>query len=524
MLKRYFTEGSSFELQAEFNILPGITILLGHSGAGKTTLLHSIAGLSNPEQGGIAIGEKVVFDSARRINLQPAQRKVAFVFQDLALFPHLTVEQNVGYGLRRLNSVEREQRIATILESFQIAHLRKRLPRGISGGEQQRVALARSLVTEPSVLLLDEPLSSLDTETKGRIIDDLRKWNEARRIPMLYVTHNHEEVFALGERVIVLEKGQIVADGVPLDVMPRMRRETIAQSTSFENIFDAIVTGINEEQETTTCRLLGTHIELEVPLTRVLLGKKISVGIHANEIIFASLRPELVGTHNVVQGQVKAFKAVGARIEARVDCGVEFRVHFRRELAESFLRPSSDAWMIIRSHSCHLIHNEHVSILQRLFVFVCNGNTSRSPMAQAICNARIADYLKVPLKALSDTGIQAISAGISVNPGEAMTPHAEEALAKIGISGVEHRARNLTAVLAEKAEVIFCMTKKQCETVIRTFPEASRKVRCLNENRDLDDPSGGSSELFLAMAQQIQGLVHQHVDRLLGPQEVANAG
>src|SRR6185295_746547 len=144
----------------EFNVVPGVTVIVGHSGAGKTTILRCIAGLCDPREGRIAVGSRVLFDSERRIKVEAAQRRVAFVFQDLALFPHLSVQDNVTYGLRRLDAAERKRRMREILESFQIEHLCTRLPREISGGEQQRVALARSLVTEPSVLLLDEPLSS----------------------------------------------------------------------------------------------------------------------------------------------------------------------------------------------------------------------------------------------------------------------------------------------------------------------------------------------------------------------------
>src|ERR1051325_9750617 len=211
------------------------SILIGHSGAGKTTLLRSIAGLCHPEKGRILSGERVLFDSEKKIAVEPAQRRVGFVFQDLALFPHLTVEENVSYGLRKWNAQERALRVEAILELFQIASLCKRLPREISGGEQQRVALARSLVIEPSVLLLDEPLSSLDPHTKAEIIDDLRAWNETHRIPMLYVTHNHEEVFALGERAISLEQGRIMAEGAPIEVVTTARRHSMAQLAGFEN-------------------------------------------------------------------------------------------------------------------------------------------------------------------------------------------------------------------------------------------------------------------------------------------------
>src|SRR5262249_17446091 len=218
-IQKRYREGSQacFELQVAFTAKPGVTIVVGHSGAGKTTLLRAIAGLCNPDKGRIVMAGQVLFDSEKKIKIEPARRKVAFVFQDLALFPHLTVQDNVSYGLRKMASAERENRVAEIMNSFQIAKLCNRMPWEISGGEQQRVALARSLVTEPSALLLDEPLSSLDAHTKAGIIDDLRAWNDAHRIPILYVTHNHEEVFALGKHVISLERGAILAQGAPMN-------------------------------------------------------------------------------------------------------------------------------------------------------------------------------------------------------------------------------------------------------------------------------------------------------------------
>ncbi len=129
---------------------PGVTVIVGHSGAGKTTILRCVAGLTDPEEGRIAVGDRLLFDSKQMINIESARRRVGFVFQDLALFPHLSVQDNVTYGLRRLDEAERERRLREVLEAFQIEHLCKRFPREISGGEQQRVALARSLVTEPS--------------------------------------------------------------------------------------------------------------------------------------------------------------------------------------------------------------------------------------------------------------------------------------------------------------------------------------------------------------------------------------
>ncbi|HEV3317469.1 MAG TPA: ATP-binding cassette domain-containing protein [Candidatus Angelobacter sp.] len=514
-------EAARFQLDIKFEIRPGVTILLGHSGAGKTTVLRCIAGLCDPQEGCITLGSKVLFDSQRRIRIETAQRRVGFVFQDLALFPHLTVRENVAYGLRSLDAEERSRRVNKITESFQIAHLHHRFPREISGGEQQRVALARSLVTEPCALLLDEPMSSLDVQTKSGIIDDLRTWNETRRIPMLYVTHNHEEVFALGEHVIALKQGRVIAEGAPLDIVPKARRETMVQFAGFENLLEANVIRIQEQHGTVICRLTKKQLELEAPLTRVEVGAPVHIGIRAGEILLASSRPELVGACNVISGSIKKVHTVGSKVEVVVDCGVELRVHLPvNAVNASALTISSEAWLIVQPHFCHLISRRRFRALQRLFLFVCSGNTSRSPVAQAICNAELAHRLKVSLPALRDTGVQALSAGLSATPGEPMSIEAEQALIRLGIPVFKHRSQKVSEELVARAEVIFCMTEQQRRNVIEMFPSAAEKTRRLAADLELEDPKGKGSEAYLYLAEQIQHSVHSQMETLMDVTEV----
>ncbi|PYX86875.1 MAG: ABC transporter ATP-binding protein [Acidobacteria bacterium] len=210
---------AGFCLDLNATVLAGITILFGRSGAGKSTLLDCIAGLLPPDSGRVALGsegeETVFFDSEKGVNITPAQRRIGYVFQSLALFPHLTVNANVEYGLVRLDREQRRQRRAEILQLFHCDSLGERKPDEISGGERQRVALARTLVTGPRILLLDEPLSALDVGTKLKILEDLQAWNRRRRIPILYVTHSPAEAMRLGENVIYLEDGGVLAQGKP---------------------------------------------------------------------------------------------------------------------------------------------------------------------------------------------------------------------------------------------------------------------------------------------------------------------
>lgn len=347
---------NSFLLDVAFAIPAGITILFGPSGAGKTTLLDCIAGVIGADFGQIEINGRVLFDSANNICIAPQRRRAGYVFQDLALFPHLNVETNVGYGLRGLSGSAHRLRVEEILQSFGIAHLRTSKPAEISGGERQRVALARALVTDPAVLLLDEPMAALDRATKSRIMDDLRAWNEAHPIPILYVTHNREEVFALGNFALVIEDGRIIAQGTPHEVMAAPQQETVAQLAGFENIFDAKVIAISEERGTMTCRIEGTNLELETPLVRSAIGDALRVGISAGDILLATAAPVGISARNILPGTITSLTQRDVIITARVHCGVEIATHLTLAARDSLhLQPGNQVWLIVKTHSCHLM-------------------------------------------------------------------------------------------------------------------------------------------------------------------------
>lgn len=384
-------EDGGFQLDVEFELQNGITILFGASGAGKTTLLDCIAGLTDPDEGHIAIGARVLIDSENGINLRPMERNIGYVFQDLALFPHMTVEANVAYGLRELRAEDRKQRVAGALESMGIAELRTRHPAELSGGERQRVALARALVTQPSVLLLDEPLAALDIPVRMKIAEDLRRSVQALPIPVLYVTHSRDEVFMLGERMLMLERGKIIAEGTPHQVMSAPRSETVAQLAGFENVFDAEVTSIHEERGTMTCNVMATsvgrarlpavptrfgdskgttevvpshngesvdsaQIELETPLVRAEVGSKLRVGISAGDILLATSTPVGLSARNILPGKLVSLWQRDMIVVARVDCGVEMSVHLTLAARDSLqLTPGRQVWLIVKTHSCHLL-------------------------------------------------------------------------------------------------------------------------------------------------------------------------
>jgi|HubBroStandDraft_5_1064220.scaffolds.fasta_scaffold39615_2 molybdate transport system ATP-binding protein len=355
--KRFPNLEGTFNLTVHFRALAGFTILFGASGAGKTTLLDCIAGLTDPDDGRIVVGGEDLYDSEKHRNVAAWKRRIGYVHQDLALFPHLTAEENVAYGLRTLSAAQQKIRSREILDAFRIDHLRDRRPVQISGGERQRVALARALVTEPRALLLDEPLAALDHPTKSSLVGDLRKWNQQHRVPILFVTHNQEEVFALGDEVIILDAGKIVAQGQPHEVMRAPRLETVAQLSGFENIFNASVLALQEDRGTMVCHLRNGTVELETPLVRAEVDSHLRVGIRAGDLLLATEIPRGLSARNIVPGIVRRLVQRDVIVSAIVDCGgTEFEVHLTLAARDALvLAPGKNVWIVVKTHSCHLM-------------------------------------------------------------------------------------------------------------------------------------------------------------------------
>jgi molybdate transport system ATP-binding protein len=346
----------AFTLDVAFRIGEGFTILFGASGSGKTTVLRAIAGLMRPESGRIVVGERAFFDAAAGTDLPAQQRRVGYVFQQLALFPHLSVRANIAYGLHALPAAEREDRVRKIAGSFHITDVLDRRPERISGGERQRTALARALVTDPSILLLDEPLSALDHAIQSTIMADLRRWNDERRIPVLYVTHSHREAYALGERVIVMDRGRIVAEGGSHEVLDHPVERVLANLAGFENVFDATVIDRQERAGIMRCALSGGAVELEVPLAHDQRGGTVSIAIRAGDILVATEPPHGISARNVLRGVVTALARQGPTITAAVDAGVPFVVHLTPGGSDALgLEPGRPVWLIVKTYSCRVL-------------------------------------------------------------------------------------------------------------------------------------------------------------------------
>jgi molybdate transport system permease protein len=209
--------------------------VLGPSGAGKTMLLRCIAGLERPSRGRIALDGRILLDTERHINIPARARRIGMLFQHYALFPHRTVAENIAFGLRRLPPEEQARRVRALAESAHIEGIEQRYPREISGGEQQRAALARALAIEPEALLLDEPLSALDTHLRSQMEAQLQETFAAYRRPTLLVTHNIEEAYRLGEQLLVLSRGRVAAFGAKEEIFRHPPNLEVARLTGCKN-------------------------------------------------------------------------------------------------------------------------------------------------------------------------------------------------------------------------------------------------------------------------------------------------
>ncbi|WP_153732480.1 ATP-binding cassette domain-containing protein [Sporosarcina obsidiansis] len=208
---QFLKQLAHYEMDIQFEMKAEILVLVGPSGSGKTTILNTVAGLVHPDSGTIVSKDRVFFQSDEK-PLPARDRQIGYLFQDYALFPHMTVEKNIWYGVKKKQQKESVATIQQLLHVLGIEHLLQKFPHQISGGEKQRVGLARALAAQPSVLLLDEPLSALDKETRQQCQDELLRLHEIWQIPFIIVTHDLDEAERLGDRIIYLDKGHIVRE------------------------------------------------------------------------------------------------------------------------------------------------------------------------------------------------------------------------------------------------------------------------------------------------------------------------
>jgi len=304
-----------FELQIALSVPAGETLaVIGPSGAGKTSVLALIAGLMTPDEGRIVVGDRVLFDSARRINVPPEQRLLGYVLQEYALFPHMTVLRNIEYGMeaRRMPRDEIARRSAETMRMLGISHLAGVRPTRISGGERQRVALARAIAAGGQVLLLDEPLAALDAQTRQNARGDLRRVIQSVGVAAVFVTHDYVDALAFGDRICVIDRGEVVQMGSQEDLLLRPKARFVAEFMGVNFLH-----GTAQPPQDGVSKVLVDGIEvsttLEEPGEVFLAFSPVDVTLSAE--------PPAGSAQNVFRATVTALLQLGGRIRVDLDAG-----------------------------------------------------------------------------------------------------------------------------------------------------------------------------------------------------------
>ncbi len=349
--KAHYRAGS-FTLEAAFSAGPGVTALFGRSGAGKSTVLGLIAGLARPAEGRIAVGARVLFDSAAGIDLPAHRRRVGYVFQDSRLLPHLSVRQNLLYGRFFSRSPRGGVRLslAQVVELLGVEHLLARRPASLSGGERQRVAIGRALLAEPELLLLDEPLASLDAPRKAEILYYIERLRDEVRIPIVYVSHSIEEVVRLADTVVLLSDGRVVESGPVAQMAARIELRGFLGRFEGGAVLDAVVA--EQDLESGLARLAFAGGSLYAPDVDALVGERVRVRIRARDVALATEKPRAISMLNVISGTVaEVGESAGASVDVRVEAsGASLLARVtRKSVADLALAPGRPVFALVKA-------------------------------------------------------------------------------------------------------------------------------------------------------------------------------
>ncbi len=305
-------------LDVDLTFRPGVTTLVGPSGAGKSTLLRMVAGLVHPDAGTICLGEALLDDAARGYHLAPGKRHCSLVFQEYALFPHLSVAANVAYGLdaRHVPRAERQGRVQEMLERLGIGSLAAVRPGKLSGGQRQRVALARALVLAPRALLLDEPLAALDVQTRAAVRQELRAMLADLAIPTLLVTHDYADALVFRERIVILVDGRVVQEGAHEDLLAHPRSRFVADFTGVNYL-----EGVLESHEPDRSGRISIAPDLEIYApSEALAPGPVSVSLHPWDLTLSRQPPE-GSARNVLPCRVREILPLGSRVRVALGAG-----------------------------------------------------------------------------------------------------------------------------------------------------------------------------------------------------------
>jgi molybdate transport system ATP-binding protein len=342
---------TGFTLRADFAAPEtGVTALFGRSGAGKTTIIQAVAGVVRPDAGRIVVGEETFFDAARGIDVAVEKRRVGYVFQDARLFPHLNVERNLRYGERRARVVDKPVRFDAVIELLGIGHLLTRRPHTLSGGERQRVAIGRALLAQPRLLLMDEPLASLDEARKQEILPYLERLRDEAGLPILFVSHSIDEVLRLSDMVVALKDGAQIAFGPVAEVMSRPDILPVVGRFDLGTILDCTVARHDEAYQLST--LAFADGELRVPLVDRPLGAAVRARVRSRDVSIALSRPHDVSVSNLLAGTVAAIRRIeGPYADVEITVGaMALHAQVTHESVERLrLRPGMGVWAMVKT-------------------------------------------------------------------------------------------------------------------------------------------------------------------------------
>ena len=311
---------AGFELDAAFEAPPGVTALFGRSGSGKTTLVKVIGGLLRPAAGRVALGDDVLLDTAQGIVVPRHRRRIGAVFQEGRLFPHLTVRQNLMFGRWFAPRGAPGPEVGAVVELLGLGALLGRRPAGLSGGESQRVAIGRALLSKPRLLVMDEPLSALDDSRKAEILPFIERLRDEAGIPIVYVSHAVSEVARLADTLVVLEDGRVTASGPAAEVLTRLDIGPLAGAREAGAVLDARVLAHDEEYDLTLCHTRAGPLRL--PRIARPVGAVLRLQVPARDVILSLSRPTGTSALNVLPGVVAAMsEGEGPTAEVRLDCG-----------------------------------------------------------------------------------------------------------------------------------------------------------------------------------------------------------
>ncbi|SEO70843.1 ABC transporter ATP-binding protein [Aquisalimonas asiatica] len=344
-------------LDARFTVGPGeLLALVGPSGSGKTTVLRTIAGLHRPQDGVIRCDGETWLQTASRVDLRPQQRRVGLVFQDYALFPHLTAEENLTLAMDEGSRAQRLRRARDLLVRVRLDGLGGRLPRDLSGGQQQRVAVARALARDPRVLLLDEPFSAVDMMTRERLQRELAVLRQTIDIPVVLVTHDLQEAAALADRICVLHEGASLQAGTPEALFRRPASPRVARLLGRQNVFSGVVVA-GGDPGTLQWGELTLEVTGPVPLAS---GTRVQWYIPDSDIVLHRRgRPSLGERENPVTGRVEEAVVMGAQTSVTLRChhsGDSLRLSVSTHAARrNQLEPGAEASVSLLSKGIHLM-------------------------------------------------------------------------------------------------------------------------------------------------------------------------